>query len=72
MTIRVLTKTEEDVARLVAAGRTEAEVASELGLSPSVVAAYVSGTLRKLGARSPAELAELLADAPAEPRQSGG
>lgn len=60
MTVRVLTNAEERVARLVAAGRSDDEVASELGLTATVVAAHLSRVFRKLGARSRDELAAFL------------
>jgi DNA-binding NarL/FixJ family response regulator len=71
MTIRVLTKTEEEVARLAATGFTEEQIASRLDISTAAVAAHVSGALRKLGARTLAELAELVADAAKPPRTGG-
>ena len=61
MPIRVLTNAEEQVARLAAVGRSDDEVASELGLTAAVVAAHLSQVFRKLGARSRVELAEMLA-----------
>jgi DNA-binding CsgD family transcriptional regulator len=60
MTVRILTDTERHVARLVAAGRSDSEVASELGLSAAVVAAHLSRVFRKLGAASREEVAALL------------
>jgi DNA-binding CsgD family transcriptional regulator len=61
MTVRVLTTTEEQVARLAAAGRSDDELAAELGLTSAVVTAHLSQVFRKLGARSRDELAGLLA-----------
>jgi LuxR family transcriptional regulator, maltose regulon positive regulatory protein len=60
VTIRVLSPTEERVARLVVAGRSNPEVAEELGLSRKTVEWHLSRVYRKLGARSRAELAALL------------
>ena len=57
MTILVLTPIESTVARLVAAGMSHAEVAAELGISGKTVEVHVSRACRKVGARSPAELA---------------
>ena len=52
-----LTATEQQVARLVAEGRTNREVADELFLSPSTVQANLKRIYRKLGVRSRTELA---------------
>jgi DNA-binding CsgD family transcriptional regulator len=60
MAIRPLTDAEERVARLVAAGRTDVEVASALGLTAAAVAALRSQVARKLGASSPPEVADAL------------
>ena len=60
MTARLLTPTEESVARLVAAGRSNPEVADELGLSPKAVQWHVSRVYRKLEVDSRAELAARL------------
>lgn len=57
MTILVLTPIEHRVAQLVAAGRSNAEVAAELGVSGKTVDVHISRACRKVGARSPAELA---------------
>jgi DNA-binding CsgD family transcriptional regulator len=51
---------EQRVALLVVAGRTNAEVAEELGLSPRTVEWHVSRALRKLGAGSQEDLTALL------------
>jgi len=61
MPIRVLTNAEDQVARLVAAGLGDQEIAAELGLTEAVVAAHLSQVFRKLGARSRDELSALLA-----------
>jgi DNA-binding CsgD family transcriptional regulator len=60
MPIRVLTKAEDQVARLAAAGLGDDEVADELGLTATVVSAHLSQVFRKLGARSRDELPGLL------------
>jgi DNA-binding CsgD family transcriptional regulator len=61
VSVRVLTPAEERVVRLAADGRSDAEIAAQLGVSPAIVAAHVSGACRKLGARSRDELASRLA-----------
>ncbi|RZQ64934.1 LuxR family transcriptional regulator [Amycolatopsis suaedae] len=58
-----LSPRERDVARLVAAGRTNREIAEVLFLSRRTVEQHVAGVLRKLGARSRAELHENPPDA---------
>jgi DNA-binding CsgD family transcriptional regulator len=60
-----ITAAEARVAELVAAGRSNREVAGELFMSPKTVEAHLSRIYRKLGVRSRAELAHKLA------RQSG-
>jgi NarL family two-component system response regulator LiaR len=55
-----LTRREEDVARLVAAGRTNAEIAIELKLSIYTVKNHVSAILMKLGVQSRTEAAALI------------
>lgn len=52
MHARTLTQMERRVALLVAAGRTTAEVAAELELSPRTVEWHLSRAFRKLGVRS--------------------
>jgi DNA-binding NarL/FixJ family response regulator len=69
MTILVLTPIEQRIAQLVAAGRSTAEVAAELGVTGKTVEVHVSRACRKVGARSPAELALW---ASAHERQSQG
>ena len=56
-----ITAAEARVAELVAAGRTNREVAGELFMSPKTVEAHLSHIYRKLGVRSRAELAHKLA-----------
>ena len=58
---RPLTTLERRVAKLVAAGRTDAEVAAELGLGVRTVGWHLARTLRKLGVRSRSELAAVIA-----------
>ena len=60
-----ITAAEARVAELVAAGRSNREVAGELFMSPKTVEAHLSRIYRKLGVRSRAELAHKLT------RQSG-
>ena len=72
MTVRILTDTEGNVARLVATGRSDGEVASDLGLSAAVVAAHVSRVLRKLGASARADVAALLPRQEQAMHDSGG
>jgi predicted ATPase/DNA-binding CsgD family transcriptional regulator len=52
-----LTPAERDVADLVAQGLTNPEIAARLGVSAGTVKGHVSSVLRKLGARTRAELA---------------
>jgi DNA-binding CsgD family transcriptional regulator len=56
-----ITAAEARVAELVAAGRSNREVAGELFMSPKTVEAHLSRIYRKLGVRSRAELAHKLA-----------
>jgi DNA-binding CsgD family transcriptional regulator len=63
-----LSATEERIAQLVAAGRTNAEVAAELHLSRKTVEWNLSKIYRKLGVRSRAELAARRAQIPGSPR----
>jgi DNA-binding CsgD family transcriptional regulator len=58
---RPLTPIERQVAELVAAGRTEAETAAELGLNARTVEWHLARAARKLGARSRGELAAAVA-----------
>jgi DNA-binding CsgD family transcriptional regulator len=62
----VLTETERRIAERVAAGRSNAEVAGELFLSPKTVEWNLSKIYRKIGVRSRAELAAKLARRPAD------
>jgi DNA-binding CsgD family transcriptional regulator len=63
MAVHLLTSAEQRVARLVAAGRSDDEVAAELGLDADAVSAHLSAVFRKLGTRSRAELRAQLAAA---------
>jgi DNA-binding CsgD family transcriptional regulator len=65
-----LTPTEEQVAALVAAGRTYKEVANALFISPKTVQWNLSKIYRKLGVRSRAELAAKLASEGGSPGDS--
>jgi DNA-binding CsgD family transcriptional regulator len=62
--VRHLTPTAERVVRLAADGRSDAQIAAELGVSSAIVAAHLSGACRKLGARSREERAARLTSAP--------
>jgi DNA-binding NarL/FixJ family response regulator len=55
------------VAQLVAAGRTNREVAAELFLSVNTVEAYLTRIYRKQGVRSRTELARVLLERSPEP-----
>lgn len=59
--LAALTVREREIARLAAIGRTSREVAAELHLSTRTVDTHLSRVYRKLGLRSRAELASLLA-----------
>lgn len=54
-----LTAREHDVLTLLAAGRTNREIATQLGLSPGTVRVYVSALLAKLGVSNRTEAAAL-------------
>jgi DNA-binding CsgD family transcriptional regulator len=64
-----LTAREFEVARLIADGRTNAEIATALGLSPRTVTAHVEHILAKLGAARRAEVAAWAARIAAETRR---
>ena len=61
-----LTERERAVARLVAEGATNREIARVLFVSPKTVERHVSNTFRKVGVRNRAELAARLRDFVAE------
>lgn len=54
-----LTPREQEVLERVAAGRTNAQIAEALGISPRTVGVHVSAVLRKLGAERRTEAADL-------------
>src|SRR5215208_4419666 len=56
--IEPLTAREEEVLVPVAQGRTNAEIASELYITPSTVKAHLASLMRKLGARNRVEVAK--------------
>ncbi len=58
---RPLTVREYEVARLIAAGLTNAEIAGELSVSPRTVSAHVEHVLAKLGAARRTEIASWVA-----------
>jgi len=47
--VAVLTRRQQDVARLIGAGRTNEQIARELVITPGTVANHVEGILRRLG-----------------------
>jgi DNA-binding NarL/FixJ family response regulator len=61
--IETLSPRELDVLRLVAHGRTNAEVAAELGLSPRTVERHLSNVYAKMGVTGSAARAAVVADA---------
>lgn len=69
--IRRLTLQESRVARLVAEGRSDAEIAQRLAISVVEVTADLADIFRKLGLRSRTELALLAPDgSPARPMEN--
>jgi DNA-binding CsgD family transcriptional regulator len=66
-----LTRAERQVAGLVAAGRTNREVAAELYMGVRTVEAHLSAVYRKLGVRSRSELARVWAERPGLGRATG-
>jgi DNA-binding NarL/FixJ family response regulator len=62
-----LTAREREIAGLVAAGRTNREVAEQLVLSAKTVEAHLRNIYAKLGIRSRVELAREVAGAPDRP-----
>ena len=69
-----LTPTEERIVRLVAATRSNPEVAAELRIARPTVEWHLWRVYRKLGVRSRAELAELIGGSsfgPEEPHSFG-
>jgi DNA-binding CsgD family transcriptional regulator len=63
-----LTLSEASVARLVAEGRTNEEVAASLSMDPGVVQGHLSRVYRKLGVSSRTELGLLLGTAAVDRR----
>jgi DNA-binding CsgD family transcriptional regulator len=55
-----LTEREQEIARLVAEGATNREIAQALFLSPKTIERHVSNVFKKLGVRNRAELASLV------------
>ena len=68
---RPLTVREFEVARLIAAGLTNAEIAEELTISPRTVGAHVEHMLAKLGVARRAEIAAWAASIASPPAASG-
>jgi DNA-binding CsgD family transcriptional regulator len=64
---RGLTPREEEVVRLMASGRTNADVASELGLSPRTVQTHLQHAYRKLGVQTRSQAARIVWAASAGP-----
>jgi len=67
-----LSARELEVARLIAEGQTNAEIATELGIAPKTVSAHVEHILAKLGATRRAEVAAWVARTAASPPGGGG
>ena len=65
----LLTVRERDIARLVAAGASNPEIAAAVFLSRKTVERHVSNILAKVGVRNRAELAAVVAEEPARLRQ---
>lgn len=65
-----LTEREREVAELVAAGRSNPEIAQELFLSRKTIERHVSNALAKLGARNRAELAGRLRESSRDARRT--
>jgi DNA-binding CsgD family transcriptional regulator len=67
-----LTARELEVARLIATGNTNAEIAAELGIAPKTASAHVEHILAKLGASRRAEIASWVASVVPSGRTSAG
>jgi DNA-binding CsgD family transcriptional regulator len=67
-----LTAREFEVARLVAAGNTNRQIAAELFLSPKTVGSHVEHILTKLGVARRAEIAAWVAALPPASTSAGG
>ena len=63
----MLTAREREIAELVAAGRTNREVAEQLVLSARTIEAHLRNIYGKLGVRSRVELARAVADGGSDP-----
>jgi DNA-binding CsgD family transcriptional regulator len=61
-----LTEREQEIARLVAGGATNREIAQALFLSPKTIERHVSNVFKKLGVRNRAELAARVAELESE------
>jgi len=61
---RPLTARELEVARLIATGSTNAEIAAALGIAPKTASAHVEHILAKLGVARRAEIAAWVASIP--------
>jgi DNA-binding CsgD family transcriptional regulator len=70
--LRRLTLREARVARLVAEGLTDEQVAERLAIGVVDVSADLAVVFRKLGLRSRTELALLAADGTSPPKEDGG
>jgi two-component system OmpR family sensor kinase len=64
--VEKLTPRQREVARLVASGLTNMEIAERLVLTPGTVANHVEGILRRLGFRSRTQVAALLGSPPVD------
>jgi DNA-binding CsgD family transcriptional regulator len=67
-----LTDRELDVTRLLSAGRSNADIASTLGISPYTARHHTESVLAKLGVRSRAEVPRLVLSGDAEPLIGAG
>ena len=65
--LTALTAREREIAELVAAGRTNREVAEQLVLSARTIEAHLRNIYGKLGVRSRVELARAAADGGSDP-----
>jgi predicted ATPase/DNA-binding CsgD family transcriptional regulator len=59
-----LTRREQQIAALIAAGHSNKEIAAELSISPATAARHVANILAKLGFRSRTQIAAWVADRP--------
>ena len=66
-----LTAREVDVTRMLSIGRSNAEIARDLGISPFTARRHTERVLSKLGARSRAEVPALLQEVPADTTRAG-